>query len=271
MRYIFILMLFSVFVFANNYSWINESKINRRVSDIPSPKGYKRTNIKKDSFQSWLRHLPLKKKNAKVYLHNGNLKFKQYVHHSVVDIDIGKRDLQQCADAVMRLRAEYLFSKKHYNNISFKFTSGDKYSFNDWVKGKYPKIKKNKVIWVDTKKMSRNHKSFRKYMDIIFIYAGTFSLNRDTKKVKLSDLKIGDFFIKGGFPGHAVIVVDMVINDKGEKLYMLAQSYMPAQNIHILKNLNKNAQKISPWYKLTDDFDIITPEWDFNKEQVHRF
>jgi hypothetical protein len=108
-------------------------------------------------------------------------------------------------------------------------------------------------------------------MDIIFIYSGTYSLNRDSKKVKLSDLKIGDFFIKGGFPGHAVIVVDMVINKKGEKLYLLAQSYMPAQNIHILKNFNSNGKNISPWYKLNDDFDIITPEWAFTKEQVHRF
>jgi hypothetical protein len=146
---ILILTLISGVILANNnYSWMNDGKINRRVLDIPSPKGYKRTNIKKDSFADWLRHLPLKKKNAQVYLHNGNLKLKQFVHNSVIDIDVGKRDLQQCADAVMRLRAEYLFSRNFYKEISFKFTSGDEYTFNDWKSGKYPKIKKNKVTWI---------------------------------------------------------------------------------------------------------------------------
>jgi len=272
---ILVLIFTSSLVFAENkYSWIDNNEIKRRVIDIEAPKGFKRLKVKKGSFADWLRHLPLKEKSAKVYLHNGKLKFKQFVHHSVLDIDIGKRDLQQCADAVMRLRAEYFYSKKHYKNISFKFTSGDKYSFNNWINGKYPVIKKKKLAWKMITKKSRSYKSFRKYMDMIFIYSGTFSLNRDSKKVKLKNLKIGDFFIKGGFPGHAVIVLDMLINDKGEKLYLVAQSYMPAQNIHILKNFNN--EKLSPWYKLNkksdlEIVDIITPEWTFTSEQVHRF
>jgi len=272
---ILVIILTSSLLFAENkYSWIDKDKIKRQIIDIKAPKGFKRTVVKEGSFGDWLRHLPLKEKSAKVYLHNGNLKFKQFVHHSVLDIDIGKRDLQQCADAVMRLRADYFYSKKHYKNISFKFTSGDKYSFNDWISGKYPIIKKKRLAWKMKSKKSINYKSFRKYMDMIFIYSGTYSLNRDSKKVKLKELKIGDFFIKGGFPGHAVIVVDMVINNKGEKLYLIAQSYMPAQNIHILKNFN--SKKESPWYKLdkksdSELVDIITPEWNFTSEQVHRF
>ena len=45
-------------------------------------------------------------------------------------------------------------------------------------------------------------------------------------------MQIGDVLIQGGSPGHAVIVVDMAENPAtGEKLYLLAQSYMPAQDI----------------------------------------
>ena len=48
----------------------------------------------------------------------------------------------------------------------------------------------------------------------------------------VTSMQIGDVLIQGGSPGHAVIVVDMAENPAtGEKLYLLAQSYMPAQDI----------------------------------------
>jgi hypothetical protein len=85
----------------------------------------------------------------------------------------------------------------------------------------------------------------------------------------VKNIEIGDIFIKGGSPGHAVIVVDLALNSAGEKRFLLAQSYMPAQDIHVLKN-PKNAQ-LSPWFS-TDFGDVLeTPEWDFKKEQLKRF
>ena len=60
-------------------------------------------------------------------------------------------------------------------------------------------------------------------------------------------MRIGDVFIIGGSPGHAVIVVDMAVNpETHEKVFLLAQSYMPAQQIQLLKN--NNDPDLSPWY-----------------------
>jgi len=50
---------------------------------------------------------------------------------------------------------------------------------------------------------------------------------------------------------------------------MLAQSYMPAQEIHELKNPADKA--LSPWYKLSDAETIETPELNFSKDHLHRF
>ena len=36
------------------------------------------------------------------------------------------------------------------------------------------------------------------------------------ESVVMQNMKIGDVFIQGGFPGHAVIVVDMVEDKKGQ-------------------------------------------------------
>ena len=90
---------------------------------------------------------------------------------------------------------------------------------------------------------------------------------------KIENLDAGDVFIQGGFPGHAVIVIDVVLNtNTGDKCFLLAQSYMPAQNIHILKN--KYHSELSPWYSISDlknDGRLITPEWTFELRDLKRF
>ena len=66
---------------------------------------------------------------------------------------------------------------------------------------------------------------------MVFSYAGTASLSRELAPVNYQDMKIGDVFIQGGHPGHAVIVVDIAVHPKTKKkVFLLAQSYMPAQH-----------------------------------------
>lgn len=104
---------------------------------------------------------------------------------------------------------------------------------------------------------------------MVFTYCGTLSLEKETHNVDLSSIQPGDVLVKGGCPGHAMIVADVAINKKREKVFMLAQSYMPAQDIHIVKNWVDN--EFSPWYKLTSDGKLITPEWIFNRDQLKRW
>jgi hypothetical protein len=66
-------------------------------------------------------------------------------HHAVLDIDIGTEDLQQCADAVIRLRAEYLLATECDEAIAFDFTSGDRASWSNWRRGFRPKVVGNDV------------------------------------------------------------------------------------------------------------------------------
>jgi len=265
-------LLFPTITDAAVYQWLeNQNTETTYVKRIEAPDGFERVKIESGSFANWLRHLPLKEKGTPVYLYNGKKKLNQNAHFAVVDIDIGRRNLQQCADAVMRLRAEYLYSKKDYTVIHFNFTSGHIASFTKWADGFRPIVRGNSVSWVKKAVADSSYGNFRKYLDSVFTYAGSYSLSKELKPVSdISHMMIGDVFIKGGFPGHVVIVVDMAFNkNTGKNVFLLAQSYMPAQDIHILNN--PNGKTLSPWYDIDFGSTLYTPEWTFYKKELKRF
>ena len=217
---------------------------------ISPPPGFERASVPAGSWAAWLRGLPLKPKGAPVLLYTGTAKWRQDVHAAVIDIDVGKRDLQQCADAIMRLRGEWLFAAGRKKEIGFNYTDGKRRKFASRSKTDYA--------------------AFKTYMTLVFAYAGTYSLERELKPVPLAGIRIGDVFIKGGFPGHAVLVADVVENPiTGEKRFLLIQSFMPAQEMHVLKN--PAAPDGAPWYPATFTGELVTPEWTFPEGSLRRW
>lgn len=235
------------------------------------PSGYQRIAASENSFAEYLQNLKLKKHGSKVYLYNKELKYPETVYDAVIDMDVGEKDLQQCADAVMRLRAEYLYNQEKYEEIHFNFTNGFNADYNMYAQGYRFHFSRNSVSWKKKAKIDYSYKTFRNYLEIVYNYAGSASLSKELKLVKDTlNIKIGDVFIQGGFPGHAVIVVDMAKSKtSGEKIFLIAQSYMPAQDIQVLKNPNND--KLSPWYSNQNLDTLITPEWTFEKNTLKRF
>jgi hypothetical protein len=231
-------------------SYINP-KGNKIISRFNVPEGYNRVKTEKNSFAEFLQNLPLKPDGSPVLLFNGNEKGNQDAHLAVVDLPIGKRDLHQCADAIMRLRADYLFGQKRYNEIEFLFVSGKRSNYATYLAGRTP-----------------NSTNLWSYLENVFNLASTLSLDKQLKSKDLNSIEVGDVFIKGGSPGHAVIVVDKCVNTEGKVKFMLAQSYMPAQETQVLVNPQ---DPNNPWYDL-DFVDILeTAEYTFTKNQLKSF
>ena len=231
------------------------------------PPGFERLPTEPGTFAAYLRHLPLKPEGSPVHLFDGREKWSQNVHAAVIDMDTGDRDLQQCADAIMRLRAEFLFAEKRYSDIRFNFTNGFPAEYSKWREGQRISVSGNRCSWHATGRLSTGYEDFRAYLDQVFMYAGTLSLSKELPSKSIENLKIGDVFIQGGSPGHAVIVVDVAEQKStGKKVFLLAQSYMPAQEIHVLKNPNDPA--LSPWYRLDFGETLETPEWTFSREDL---
>lgn len=214
------------------------------------PIGYNRVELKAGSFGEYLRTLTLKPEGAPARMYDGKIKPNHNIYVSVVDMPISPRDLQSSADAVIRLKSEYLFAKKDFDKIAFH-ANKEKFSFSEFSNG-------------DTSKSM-----FQEYLDYVMEKVSTPSFCDDLVPVKLKDIQVGDIFIQRNNPnGHAVVVVDLVKNSEGKKLFLLAQSYQPAQEIQIISNPSRD--DISPWYE-TKEGQMLTPEWRFLTSDLMRF
>ncbi len=231
------------------------------------PAGFARVPAGKGSFAEYLRKLPLRAYGEKVHYYDGSIKNKD-VYVSVVDMEIGTRDLLQCADAVMKLRAEYLYAKKDYDSIGFHISNGDLMEYRRWTEGYRPKVKGSSVTWSRTDRTGFGRAVFEEFLTFIYGWAGTLTLSAELVKKDLRDMAIGNVFIKGGSPGHVVMIVDLAESPKtGEKAFLLAQSYMPAQEIQILKS----GFPMSPWYRIAAGEPLLTPEWRFEPGSLKGF
>ena len=274
-----LVILLTLLCFQNLFSQVIESTRSLVIDDSKStirtrfspPKGFTWMKEQPGSFSEFLNNFPLHPPNFPVRSFTGMPIDNQKNHIAILRIDVGEKDLQQCADAWIRLYAEYLWMNKRFEEIGFEFTSSQYFAWSDFKNGFRTKEVRKKVSFVKTEKVDDSYENFQKYLEVIFRYAGTISLDRESIPIKNNlAIKTGDFIIKPGSPGHSVIIVGVARNSSGKRLYLLAESYMPAQDIHILVN-HKNPQ-ISPWYELdVDSPQTVTAKYTFKPTSIKRF
>ena len=115
-----------------------------------------------------------------------------------------------------------------------------------------------------------SRKSFDQYLEKVFSFCGTASLDKQLVAVHdFGQITAGDVLIRGGAPGHAMQVIDIAVNATGRRIYLLSQSYMPAQDMHVV--INPTNSQLSPWYEVNDQPVIKTPEWTFQKQALKKW
>ena len=208
----------------------------KTIGEIPEPWGYERINGDDVAYTNYLRSLPLKERGAKVQLSTGgNARF-QSLNYAVINMPI-LSNAEQCADVCMRLRAEYLFNTGQYGRIRFQNVNGKTLSYGG----------------------GNSRKSLENYLRNLYGVASTFSLSREMKTRRLADMQPGDVFVYparyGQQYGHAVMVVDVAINKRGKKAFLLAEGNTPAREIHVMRNFENPFR--SPWFILDEDADNL--------------
>ena len=231
------------------------------------PKDYKRSVSEEGGFASFLRTYILEPDGTPVYYFDGKRKGGEG-HAAVFSMEVGEEDLQQCADSIMRIYAEYLYKNGKYDRISFHFVDGFVCDFSHWSQGYRVKFSGDTPNWQKTADPDLGEESFKKYLRIVFAYSSTLSMEKEARSVLLSDIQAGDIFIKAGSPGHVVMVVDVCKNADGEKAFLLAQGFMPAQSFHVIKNPK---HPNDPWYYEKEiTYPFITQNYSFPEESLMR-
>lgn len=238
---------------------------------IEAPPGFEWEEEASGSFGEFLQQTKLKASGSQILDFRGEPIGNQAEHVAVLDYDVGNKDLQQCADAAIRLRAEYLRQADRSDEIGFHFTSGDFFKWSDYKNGIRPQVVGNSVSFSQTASPDDSYEAFRRYLNIVFMYAGTISVNRETRQVRSDeDIKTGDIIITPGSPGHVVIIVGRAKNSSGERVYLLAQGYTPAQSIHVITNPFEGG--LNPWYRLSvSQSSVSTARYTFGQTNIRSY
>ena len=237
------------------------------------PEGFQRVAVQPGFLAEYLRNYPLRPDGTMVQYYDGSVK-PDYAYLAVADMDLGGSRLQQCADTVLRMHAEYLYGRGDEEAIRYHFVSSFEFRWDKWRQGYRVEVDGNQVSWVRSRHEDGSEQVFKAYLQQLVDYRqrSRWSNTIRTRLTKVPYPPIGNMFLLGGSPGHVVLVVDMAEEPAtGRKCFILLQGYMPAQDAQILRNLDNEA--ISPWVMMPDEpyGEFQTPEYLFAWDQVKRF
>ena len=253
---------------------ISSNLVNKEGSSVIDrillPEGYIRKVYPEESFSQYIQQYPLENFKAKIINYDGQEYSYQSGHVGILSLSVPENGLQQCADALIRIRAEYLWNNDRKDEIGFNFTSGHYCSWDKFSMGYRPKVQGNNVTFSKIAAQDTSEENFYRYLNLIFMYAGTQSLYDELDPIEhIANVEVGDMLIYPGSPGHVIMVADIAIDESGKKLFIFAQGNTPAQSVHLLKNPNN--KEISPWYDIVMGQYLEIPTYYFNEVKFIRF
>jgi hypothetical protein len=243
----------------DQYGFVSSYNPNQSIfKQVLPPFGYTKVETPASSFGEWLRFLPLYPVDRAVLDYEGNvIKMASQVIR-VIQLDNPSHGMQQCADTVIRLWAEYLKSRDQLDQLELHTQNGQSSSWRRWAAGYRPVLKGNSFHWIKKESPTSNQTRelhFKEYITWLMQWTGTLALARDLSRVTQSELDIGHMFVhpnrSGNNIGHISIIVDKAVQEGNSvPIYLIAWGFIPAQDFHIIQP-PRNLPHY-PWFTRTE-------------------
>ena len=234
---------------------------------ILPPEGYTRVPAEEGSFAEYLHNYPLLPDDTKIPVYDGST-INSTDAACVFDISLGREGWQQCADSVIRLYSDYFYETGQYDRISFHLSNGDECSYNNWRKGRRMLVLGSLSCEIPAAFPGDSRQKYMNYLKEVMRYAGTLSLIDESEIIPADELRTGDIICN---EAHVVMIADTAVNDKGEKCFLIGQSFIPAVCFHILTHTE--GKTVSPWFtqeELSKDSFVIGG-FRFDKNNLRRW
>ena len=233
---------------------------------ILPPEGYTRVDAEDGSFAEYLREYPLLPNAIKLPVYDGTTLNSTDIA-AIFDISLGDEGYQQCADSVIRLYSDFFYETGQYDRISFQFSNGDVCDYGRWRKGKRMLVLAGLSCEIPAALPDKSHQQYMNYLKEVMRYAGTLSLQKESKVIQPDEMRIGDIICNDV---HVVMIVDEAVNENGEKCYLIGQSFIPAVCFHILTHTD--GREVSPWLTQTEleKEEFVIGSFPFKKDDIRR-
>lgn len=234
---------------------------------ILPPEGYTRVPVDKGSFAEYLRDYPLYPDGTALPVFDGRTKESPYTA-AVFDISVGDEGYQQCADSIIRLYSDYCYENENFDDISFQLSNGKVCDYNRWRKGRRVLALADFSCELPAALPDDSEQQYRNYLKEVMRYAGTLSLQKESRHISVDELSIGDIICNDT---HVVMVVDEAVNEKGEKCYLFGQSFIPSVCFHILSRTEGSTY--TPWYtqEMLEKDSFVIGTFPFGKNDILRW
>jgi hypothetical protein len=244
------LILFHLFVLSISFHlFLGYSRSNNEtvIETIQVPQGFTRIAVEKGSFACWLRNLPVKSSGSAVFDYRGRI-YKAGNDSTVarvVDWNILGNRMEQCMDILVHFYAKYLRQTKREDEISFPIPGGYRLGWQDWEKGWRPLFNGINMIMNQCTRDDSSESSFKSYLNTVFAESHTQQFYHTCKVIKRENVQIGDFIVKKGSKSHAVMIVDLAVDEQGQMVALIGHGDTPACQFYLF-----NYQKNNPWFPL---------------------
>ena len=232
-------------------------------SELVLPKGFKYIEPKDTlSYEYWLAHFPIWHQYKSIGTWKGGKAFNYDEVSRAVHLPWKGPVFKDVAIPV-RILGEYRFQYKQKDKFQILPTKGEMLTYEKWLHGKPAFSHLGDVIFRDDTLKTDTEEEYYKYMLFCMQNVSFESVARSCDSIPSNELQAGDMYIgynEKGKDGKLFIIMNVISNKAGDKMYLVANGCPEACDMHIQKF---NEDRDNPWIDIKR-LQSLTDEYEFS-------